>query len=502
MSSSVKGLIAGIAALVLIGGGLLAMKLTEPKPEGTDDTSLSSSAEGETSLEIYSGNYNDIKTLTVTNENGGYTVKRTYKAPDTNVSKDTSGSGEGAAATDTSKFTVEGLENIKLDESVLGNFPQSASSLTAQKLIEENCGDLSRFGLDKPRAEAVIAFDGEDPENVTLLIGNDTPAGDIYVCLKGENTVYSAASSFIKTYTYEKEYFVSRVLIDEPDEENYPIVQNIKIERADLDYDIVFEYSGEQSGGTTATHVMTSPVNSYLNVSSSVDYTHGLFGLKAASVLSVSPTEQELAFSGIGEPLCVVTMTIEDGSEYVLRIGKQYNGDDEVTGYMGYLDGTDILWKFDSDAVPWVTMKPEDAMSSLVFGSYIYDLSAMKIETESKTLSFAFEGDDADNYKVKLDGKDFDVSRYKSFYQALIKAPAEEICMTDENAGRKIASVKLSYNNGNEDELIEFFEADDKKAIIKKNGEVCFKCRMSFLEKSLLPNIKNIEGDTDFVTNW
>ena len=141
-------------------------------------------------------------------------------------------------------------------------------------------------------------------------------------------------------------------------------------------------------------------------------------------------------------------------------------------------------------------------MSSLVFGSYIYDLKSLEVTAGSKTEKFDFEGSDADSYKVKLNGKEFDTERYKSFYQALIKAPAEEICTSDEGTGALIASFSLKYNNGHADEKIEFYEGPDRKVIIKKDGETCFRCRSSFTEKSLLPNISNINGESDFVVNW
>lgn len=487
MSSTVKGLIAGIAALVLLGGGIAVMKLTEPKPE-TPDTNSSLAEENE-ALDIYRVDYNNIKTIDVKNENGGYSLKRTYRA---------------ASEEEQSKFSVDGLDNINLDEMVMSDFGPNAAVLTASKLIEENSSDLSRFGLDSPAAEVTITCDGDDAQTITLLIGNDTPAGDVYASLKGSSTVYSVPSSFVKTYSYEKEYFVSRVVLEKPEEEDYPVVQTIKVERSDLDYDIVFEYSGEnESGGTTATHVMTSPVQAYLDVNDSVSYTHGLFGLKASSVLSVSPTEEEFAFSGIAEPLCTVTMTLDNGKEYILKLGKKYGGDETTpSGYIGYFEGTDILWHFNSSDVPWAEMKPEDAMSSLVFGSYIYDLKSMKIESESGNADFEFSGTAADTYSVKLNGKDFDLERYRAFYQAVIKAPAEEICLSDDGIGKRIASFELKYNNGNPDETIEFYEADGNKLIIKKNGVTSFKCRRAFAEKALLPDIANIEGDSDFITNW
>lgn len=485
MSSGVKGLIAGVAVLALLGGGIAAMKLTEPKNDNSEESSVNSETEEKA---IYSGNADDIKSIEVTNGNGGFTIKRT-----------------AAASGDTgSTFAVEGLENIKTDDSILSNFAPNAASLEAVTVIEENCSELAKFGLAEPAATAVITFDGESAQTVTLLVGNDTPGGYVYVKLKDSDTVYSVTSSFVKSYLYEKEYFVSRTVLAEPAEDESVIVKTLKVERPDLEKPIIFEYTGEnESGGTTATHVMTSPVNAYLDVSKSVNYTHGIFGLNAASVLSVSPSEEELSFSGIDSPSCTVTMTLEDGKEYVLKTGIEYSSsEDTLPGYIGYFEGTDVLWKFNAEDVPWVMMKPEDAMSMLVFGSYIYDLKGLEINAGSTSHKFDFEGSDADSYKVKLDGKEFDTERYKSFYQALIKAPAEEICTSDEGIGSLLVSCKLTYNNGKPAETIEFYEAENRKVIIKKNGETCFKCRSSFVEKALLPNISNISGDTDFVTNW
>ena len=485
MSSGVKGLIAGVAVLALLGGGIAAMKLTEPKNDNSEESSVNSETEEKA---IYSGNADDIKSIEVTNGNGGFTIRRT-----------------AAASGDTgSTFAVEGLENIKTDDSILSNFAPNAASLEAVTVIEENCSELAKFGLAEPAATAVITFDGESAQTVTLLVGNDTPGGYVYVKLKDSDTVYSVTSSFVKSYLYEKEYFVSRTVLAEPAEDESVIVKTLKVERPDLEKPIIFEYTGEnESGGTTATHVMTSPVNAYLDVSKSVNYTHGIFGLNAASVLSVSPSEEELSFSGIDSPSCTVTMTLEDGKEYVLKTGIEYSSsEDTLPGYIGYFEGTDVLWKFNAEDVPWVTMKPEDAMSMLVFGSYIYDLKGLEINAGSTSHKFDFEGSDADSYKVKLDGKEFDTERYKSFYQALIKAPAEEICTSDEGIGSLLVSCKLTYNNGKPAETIEFYEAENRKVIIKKNGETCFKCRSSFVEKALLPNISNISGDTDFVTNW
>lgn len=486
--SAKKQLIACAAAVVLLGGGVAAMKFTEPKPEldTMDPADVSEEASGSM---IYSGPEKDLKTVYVTNANGGFIFTRTYK-----------GSGD---EDDANKYKIEGLENVKLDSYTTDNLASNAAALESKAVIEENASDLGKYGLSEPRAEAVITFDGDEPQTVTVLVGNDTPGGDIYVKLADSSTVYSASSSFLKCYTYEKEYFVSHLLVEEPSEDEYPVISSVRVHRSDLEQDIVFEYDpysdGEnEQGGTSAAHVMTSPVHAYLNVSDSVKYTHGIFGLRAKNVLSVEPSEQELEFAGILDPVCTVTMTLEDGQEYVLKLGVSYGEDG---GYTGYLEGTDVLWQFDPNSVPWMTMAAEDAMSTLVFGSYVYDVTSVSLTEAGNTSEFTCTGDSADNYKVQFSGEEYDRNRFLEFYQALIKAPAEEICLEDDGT-ELLVSVKITRRNGLPDENVEFWKTEGNKVLIKKDGDPCFKCRASFVNKALIPNISKIQGTDDFVTNW
>lgn len=487
MSGTVKGLIAGIAAIVVLGGGIAALKLTEPKPDtGVPDSSVSYSD----NLTIYNGNANDIKSISVKNTNGGYKLIRTAEVTETKMPE----------------YKIEGLENVKLNDTIVGSLPANVATLEALKVIEEDASDMSKYGLDKSDIEATIEFDGENAKTVTLVVGNDTAEGNVYVALKGEKTVYTVSSSSVSSYVYEKEYFVSLVCVEEPPEDDYPIVQSVTVDQKALEYDIVFEYdpdsdSDDELGGTTASHVMTSPVDAYLNISDSVNYTHGIFGLRASTVLSISPTEEELKVAGIDNPVCTVTTTLDDGSSYVLKIGIEY-GEEGNTGYIGYLEGTDILWLFDKGSLPWVGMVPEDAMASLIFGTYIYDLSSLTLITDAGTRSFVFDGNSADDYLVLLDGREYDLERYRNFYQALISAPAEQIYLDDLGATKKIATVILEKNDGSESETVEFFDAGNREVIISKNGKVSFKSRASYIEKAFLPNIERLDTDEEFVTNW
>jgi hypothetical protein len=123
----------------------------------------------------------------------------------------------------------------------------------------------------------------------------------------------------------------------------------------------------------------------------------------------------------------------------------------------------------------------------------------MTIEAPNTTLNFVGTGD-SDDYSVTLNGEDFDLNRYKSFYQAMIKTPAEELYI-DEVTGEPEVTITMNLTSGDED-VFEFYRISDRKVAIVHNGVPSFSCRASFLDNCLIPNLENINGEDDFVTNW
>lgn len=210
--------------------------------------------------------------------------------------------------------------------------------------------------------------------------------------------------------------------------------------------------------------------------------------------------------AGLIDPQCTVTAELEDGTKTVLKIGNNFSSaNTDATGYIAMIDGQRIMWQFAEGSLPWINMKPEDAMSQMIFGDYIYDVSEINIECGSKSRKFECEGDSEETLTVKLDGQEYDSARFKEFYQALIKAPAEEADFTDDDTvlGEKFASVTVKNEFG-EENIVEFYKSktEERKAVVKKNGKICYKCRLAFVEKALVPNLNSLDGTDSFVENW
>ena len=277
MKKQVKGIIGLGAVLVLLGGGYAALKLTDPDKNGGGDDSSSSTV---SSLEQEK---EGAGTILISDNGEEATVAEAYVKNETDefhvvmLTEPTEDSG--------ATYTFDGYQDIKMNTAVIGTLVNNGNGLTAVELIEENSSDLAKYGLDKPKI--TVDFTYESGTKRTLYIGNDAPSGSgAYVMTDEGSSVYTAKTSSLANYSKTLNDFVDTTVLEEPSDDDYPIINSLRIERQDIDYDILLEYdkaSDDDSykGGTSATHVMVEPVDCYLTVERSSDITNGMFGLSA-----------------------------------------------------------------------------------------------------------------------------------------------------------------------------------------------------------------------------
>lgn len=490
MKKNVKALIACAAALALAGGGYAALMLTDDKNEDSSSSVVSTEDSGDVSVPVSLLEFEkaDIQSITVKNADGE------YKAVPV-----------GEPAEDgTVTLTIEGLDDLDINTTLTSTLLNNGTALSTDSTVEEEPADLEKYGLNEPVAEVTVkAASGEK----TILVGNESPVdGETYCMEKGVNTVYLASTSSLSVFQNNAEYFISTTLLEEPEDDSYPRVEEIKIERTDLDYDIVLEYdkSADEEGttsGTLATHYMTEPVFAYLDAEKSQDATHGMFGLSAHSVMTAHPTEDEIAASGLDEPSCIVTMKTDEPAEYTLKIGKKLESS-EGTFYLAMFDDKDVIYAVSTDNVCWAELQPGDITSKMIFGTYVWDIGKLEISVaDGETVTFEGSGSSADDYKATKNGAECDTERFRSFYTFLLKTSAEEFVIDEEPTGEPVVSIELETQDGKTKQAIEFYKADGKKALISVNGTPCFKCRMSYVEL-LIDNLEKFDTDEDFVMNW
>jgi hypothetical protein len=493
MSGSVKALIAAVIALAVLGGGLAAMQLLQNKGDASTDSSeedTESTTETDESLVLNPNESGDVVKVEISNTTD-FTVYLLTEETDT----------------ESAVYTIEGLEDLTLDSSLLSTLVNNGSDLSAAQLVEENPEDLSKYGLAEPASVVTLTY--ADGAVFTMQIGDQSPLDSTYTYCETDGKVYLVKTSLMANYKKADTSFISKTVLAEPDDEDYPIVESVRIEREDLDYDIYLEYDydlaeDDSTGGTAATHVMKEPVSFYLDVESSTDVTNGMFGLTAGEIAAVHPTEEELAQAGITEEsFCTVTMVCDDGNTYVLRLGDTYTTEDGTVYYYAYLEGVNLLYGVTEDNAVWATVQPGDIISGNIISTYVWDIATLDVSVGDSKLSFVGAGEDQDSYVVTKNGETCDTERFRLFYRFLLGIYGEDTCIGESvPESEPDASVHLTSQDGKEDYTVEFYKLTSIKTLVTINGVSCFTIRTSCLD-TLTNNIE-IFDDTneDFVTTW
>ncbi len=507
MKKEMKGLIALGAAAVVLGGGLIALKVTDK----SDDTSSESVTDEETTpgadlVLIEDGDkapgthtleedhyHGLIKNVKVKNEFGELEVVMT----------------NDAEYTADAEYTLKGYEDIKLKDSVVRTLVNTADGLTSASIIEENCTDFEKFGLGSTAVTVDVEY-GSGTER-RLYIGTIAPvANQTYVRAEGSDTVFTIFNSSANYYKKPLEDYIELTMLSEPPAENYPIVDSVRIERKDIDYDIYLVYGDnndvDNAGGSSATHVMKEPVETFLKVEASSEITNGMFGLTAESVKSVHCTEKDIEDAGLSDPFCTVTMKCDDGNEYVLLMSKPYTVDGVKKSDVMFKDAN-IIFTVTTEEARWATVMPDDLASQLLFSSFVWNVSELTATSGDMTESFTISMRDSsiktneaktNDALVMRNGEEFDSERYRQFYSFLINLHAEELPPADaEPQGEPIAAVVVKDALLGTTTKYEFYEYSVMKCLAVVDGKSQAICSKANTE-ALIENIRKISTGEEF----
>ena len=469
---------------------LTVLVLTQPKEEAEEVTETSE-------LQVLNHVRDDVLILKVTNENGDFTVRN------------------GAQG-----FVIDDLSDFNQNSTVMGAMARCAAELKAQALVEENASDLDKYGLSEsaPVARADVSL--KDGTEYTIFFGIDAPDGSTrYVRLGGSNDVYTVLLNSSGYFMYDDTDFLSLIVTEEITNNNTaPTIDWMTVTRKDLDYDIKFEddsknYASDEVS-MASSQVMIEPVYAYLDITNSNAIMYGMWGLTAADVAAVHPTEEDFKQYGLDDPFCTVDIDAEL-QNYHLDIGNVAAYKLDETGsetsdpaqFYCYYRGIDLIYIFDASEVPWTSFMPIDILSSMMTSNYIYKLDTIDID---------YYGDDPGEYRFKIsgdeeaatvsgtmDGEIFDGEEFKILYQFILRCPIDDLCFDDPPEDALIAKMDIRKGDGGGD-LVEFYDAGANRVTVKLNGHTSFSQPIGYLQvlRQNLDAFKNGAKGSELKTVW
>ena len=446
------------------------------------DEDESSHNHEEESLSVLSGKKEDVRSVSVKNSKGSFTLDNPL-------------SGKA-------NLTIDKLSGINQNETLVKSMLENSANLEAEKLVEENAEDMGKYGLKKPCAQFTVKY-ADDTEK-TVLIGDESVDGNSrYLKVSDEKKVYLVKNSKVTYYTDDYTSFVSNSIFPQQDQNQE--YGRLTISRTDLKYDMVFEDDPTSNTAMASSQVMTSPVFAYLDVNISTDITHGMWGLTASGCEAVKPDEKTLKKYGLDKPVCTVNFKGDDYN-YTLNVGNPIYGaesgsttvgEKEIYGYYCTVSGnsgTDCIYRIALGNLPWVTVKADEIKSDVIIARFLADLDSITLSGE-KNFRFSLEStgtseENADTKSVTLDGKELDVENFKTFYQGMIACPSIELCFDEPKAENKYLTVELHAKNG-EKQILEFYKDTSRRTIMKNNGKTSYRIENTWVQ-TLMDNAQKV----------
>lgn len=500
MNSKIKSIIICAVVIVCLGVTLLVLNLTGKNDDSSSDIS-SSIADSKSTIPLMNGIADNldntyVKSVEITNEKDSFTISQIKSK--------------------TAEWEIKELKEIEQSNIVYSGLASGIASLSATDIVEENAGDLSKYGLKNPKTKFTVEFSDDKNTKKTYLIGDISPKeSDYYICEDGQSKVYTIDSGSLAYFFYTKEDFISLTLLDKPaSDDDYPDFIKETISVKSLGYDMVITTPKESLDYMPSAQVMTEPVFAYLDVTNSASITHGMWGLSASAAVAAHPDKNDFKKYGISDPMTKVTLETGDGT-YTLSIGNPIYAKDSdgketsaVEYYYTYLDGVsgkDVIFKVSTASLPWAGVNPSDFISGLMTYNAATDLKSVVVDdgkekTEFKLKSVVDPDAEADEdgqkqmmlSSVTLNGKNLDVEVWKGWYQYLLQCPTTEVYFK-EPENKCYLTVSINRNDGGKD-VLKFFKDTNRRTIVKLNGKTSYRIESSYVNK-LVSNMKlAVEG--------
>lgn len=508
MKKQVKGIIGLSAVLVVLGGGLVFLKLTDPdkdKPsEGSEELVDPNTPQG-ADIIIVSDDKSDgeagvVKRAVIKNETDEIKVKMVSEATE-----------EESAV-----YTIEGFEDLNVNSTLLSTLINNGNGLHSTSLVEEHCTNFEKFGLDDPRV--TVEYEYESGGHAKFYMGDDAPSNTgAYVYAEGSDTVYTASFSALANFKNTAFDFLDKTILDTPsDPAGSPRIDKFMVERDDLDKPIVLEYDksseDKYSGGSTSTHIMTSPTECHVSGDKASEIMTKMYGLYAKSIYAVHCKESDIAGAGLKEPYCRVTLDCEGTeNDHILLLSEIFTDEFGQKCCYAMFEGGNTIYTITEENAIWLKSQPIEIISKLMVNAYVWNLSNFTFDlpdgTSEKFDIKLMDGKERDgarteDYEVKRNGKEFDSERYRQLYAFLISGNLEEFALDVPIPSEK-PLMSFSYTDAYNKKTYtyDFYDDSVMKALVVINGESSFYCSKSFIN-TLIDNVKRVETGEDYVTTW
>jgi len=389
----------------------------------------------------------DVDSVTVRNNSGEYTMR----------------SGNNPV--------IIGYENLPISTFYFIHILNVSSRLVSHGFITDEMADLSVFSLDPPQARVIIRqTSGKETD---LHIGNDSPDGNVYVKLGGQNAVYLASSFDTAFFLNSLFDLVDTALIApmQKDEDESIIFDRITLGgMVREEFTIINSGRSDNSMGLFINPLrIISPVNAAVS-NDQIPLMETLFGLYAdrfTAILSdnANTRREELSQYGLTAPWSTAEVIAANGRSRI-QVSKP---DNRGMVYI-HREGTPLIYESAVSSLPWLETTWFELMNKMVLLPFIDTVAGIDIRTPQRTVTFYLSGS-GNNLSVKTGTSDIETGNFRNFYQTLAAARYDEYSDTPYSAlPPPFLEIIYHYRDSNKSaDTLSFHEAASRRVFTSLN---------------------------------
>lgn len=356
--------------------------------------------------------------------------------------------------------------DLNADPSQLSSVVINASSIIADKVVEENATNLAQYGLDKP-VELTLKF--KDGTEKTVLVGSETSTqGGYYVKMKDSGKVY-----VVGTYTCEK------LLMKRKDMKSKTLYT--------LKSDDIISLSMDRKGQSVFTSQKSkdigwnilSPIQGNANTAAIAPMLDAITQTAVNEYIEENPAD--LGKYGLANPVYAFDFATASAKYRLLLGNLKVNGGTER---YAMLDGTKDVFTIDGTAYNFLDRPLKEIIDVFAYIVNIDQVNKIDLtmngQTTTMTLYTYKDKDgktDTDKDKFTVNGKAAmmkdkdDKQLFRNFYQALIGIGLDEIEVGSVPSGTPEISIKYYLNSAPGTMQVDFISKDADYYYVMRNGQ-------------------------------
>ncbi|MBQ1272355.1 MAG: DUF4340 domain-containing protein [Clostridia bacterium] len=479
-----------LAVCALVAGAIaLVMTIDPPAPpeEENLDFGLTVNNEG---IKVYRFSPKNVDYMQIENAHGSYRVRM-----------------------DGGQVYIVDFQTVPLLAASSSGLFRSVETLSLNTVVDPDCENPARFGLDDP--QATVTIQAYSDARVTFHIGDASPTGEYYYfSVEGDKAVYLVDDLLAERYLKSvAEYCDTKIYKTFDPAQDF---RGLTIQSPTLNYS--FRKANEEEKAINAVYfsgiAMESPYHWGVEGAVMEEVLTTMVALSADEVVAMCVPESDLATYGLDASnrteIALTVYADPNPTMYNNSTNPYYDStkptgeykEFTVTYWLGktadkqvyvMFDQIPVVYAMPKDTFSWLEWTPYRYCTKILYGEYLNNLKSLKVAFGDEENLFTFTGNLTDeSLRVNCNGVAVNTENFRDYYVNILSIYPSGEGVMPENAE---ALLSITYTSKEEKEqTVSFYSVDARNCIAKVGDEAFLTVRIDEINKVISDTHKLLQG--------